>query len=113
GLCSAHHTLTPPVPDHRLRDFCTWPIETVEWSSWHIIIELGAVSGDLLLKIIEHFFGKTAGIFLRLYHQRRHRAEDCPFCDAAFAVARDVVHDFAATGRMADMDRVLQIEMLG
>ncbi len=31
--------------------------------------------------------------------------------DAALAVARQVAHDLAAAGRMADMDGVLEIEM--
>src|SRR5438270_13497122 len=113
GLGSAHHSLSPPIPDDTFGTFRAGPVKTVERSGWHIIIELGAVSGDLLLKIIEHFFGKTAGIFLSLQHQRRHRAEDRCLRQPTFAVARDVVHDFATTGRMADMHRVLQIEMLG
>src|SRR3989454_12541696 len=44
---------------------------------------------------------------------RSHRADDHRFCHAAFAVARQVVHDFPAAGRVADMHRTLEVEMRG
>ncbi len=46
-----------------------------------------------------------------LHHERRHRADDRCFCDAALAVPRKVVHDLAAAGGVPDVDCVLQSEM--
>jgi hypothetical protein len=47
----------------------------------------------------------------RLHHQRRHGADNRRFCHAAFTMAGEVVHDFAATSGMADMHRVLEVKM--
>ena len=47
-----------------------------------------------------------------LQHQRRYGADQHGLCDALGAVPADIAGDFAAAGRMPDMDRVLQIELL-
>src|SRR5208282_527788 len=47
----------------------------------------------------------------RLHHQRRHRTDDGRLRYSAFAVASDVMHNLTATGRVADMDGILEIEM--
>ena len=50
---------------------------------------------------------QTAGIRVSLYHQWRYCAnEDC-LSDATFAVTRYVMGDFAAAGRVTNMDRIL------
>ena len=56
--------------------------------------------------------GRPPGLAARLQHQRRHRADQHRLGDALRAVAADVARDFAAAGRVADVDRVLQIERL-
>src|SRR5437667_12340319 len=112
-LGTAHHTLAPPVPDHSLRDFRAWPVISIEWSGRQIIIELGTAGCELPLKSVKNLLGQPTRILLRLYHQRRHRADDCCLCHPAFAVARNVMHHFAAAGGVTNMHGVLEIEMRG
>ena len=56
--------------------------------------------------------GRAVGIGGRLEHQRRHRADQDGFGDALRPVPADVASDLAASGRVPDMDRVLQVELL-
>jgi hypothetical protein len=51
-------------------------------------------------------------VALRLHHQRRHRADQHGPRYAVLAVRGDVVSDLAATGRVSDVDRVAQVEVL-
>src|SRR4029077_12390807 len=46
-------------------------------------------------------------------HQGWYCADDGRFCHPAFAVASQVVHHFAAPGRVADMNRIFEVEMCG
>ena len=64
------------------------------------------------LETVEHVLGEPARIGRCLDHQRRHRRDDRRFRHARLAMARQIMHDFAAAGGMADMDGVLEIEML-
>jgi hypothetical protein len=108
---ASHHPLAPPIPDHPLRGFRTRPVIAIERSSRHIVIELGSVGSELRLKPVKNLLGQPTGIGRRLYHQRRHRADDHCFCYSTFAITRQVMHHFAAAGRMADMHRTLKVEM--
>ena len=56
--------------------------------------------------------GSAAGIGSRLQHRGRHGADQHGLRDALRAVAADVAGDLAAAGRVADVDRVLQVERL-
>src|SRR6266851_7488866 len=105
-LRAAHHTLAPPVPDYALRGFRTRSVISIERPRRHIIVELRTVGGELRLESIEHSFGKAAGISFSLHHQWRHRANDCGLRYSTLAVTRDVMHNFAAAGRMADVNGV-------
>src|SRR4029453_3686997 len=109
----AHHALAPPVPDDRLRWFRTWPVETIEWSRWQVVVELSSVGSELRLQAIEHFFGKAARIFLCLHHQRRHSANDRRLRHTLVAMTAEITHHLAAAGRMADVNRIPQVEMIG
>ena len=62
--------------------------------------------------LIEDFHRQAAGIGRRLQHQRRDCADQHSLGHALGAVAADVAGDFAAAGRVADMDRILQVERL-
>jgi hypothetical protein len=68
-------------------------------------------NGLLPLAVLPNVFGERTE--LRHRNQRWHRTMITPFCHPAFAVARQVVHHFAAVGRMADMHRTLEVEMFG
>src|SRR5437762_3714982 len=110
---SAHHPLSPPIPNDWLNRLRTRPIETVERSRRQVVIEFRAVRGELCLKIIKNFLLQTTGILRRLDHQWWHCAENRPFCHPAFAMASDVMHNLATAGRMTDVHGILEIEMFG
>ncbi len=55
-LGAAHHALSPPVPDETLGGLRAGSVEPVEWPGWEIVIELGAVGGELCLQTVEHLF---------------------------------------------------------
>ena len=75
-----------------------------------ILEELRAIGGDAGADLVEHLDRQAAGIGRRLQHQRRDRADQHGLGDRAGAVAADVAGDFAAAGRVADVDRVSQVE---
>src|SRR5450631_1866263 len=109
-LRAAHHALPPPV----LNGCFGWLarlVVVVEGAGGHVAVELGAVCCESHLEIVEYLLRQPFGVGRRLYHQRRHRADDGRLRHPAFAVARDVMHNLAATGRVADMDSILEIEM--
>src|SRR3984893_70072 len=112
-LRAAHHALAPPIPNDRFQGFHPWSVEAIEGSSRQIVIELGSVGRELGLQIIEHFFRKTAGIFLCLHYQRWHRADQRRLRYPAFAMPSQIMRHFAAAGRMANVHGVLQIKMRG
>ncbi len=56
---------------------------------------------------------QTAGVGVGLDHERRHRTDEHCLRDAALAVAGNVMDDLAATGGVADMNGVVEIEMCG
>ena len=74
---------------------------------------VGMPCGKPFLKSVKHLLGQPAWIGWRLYHQRRHRANDHRFCHAAFPVVSQVVHHFATAGRVTDVYGILQIEVRG
>src|SRR5438309_4432358 len=112
-LRAAHHALPPPVLDDRLRGFRTRAVEAIERPSGQIAIELRAISRELRLQSIKHFFGKAAGIFLRLHHQRRYRADQRSLRYPAFAMPSQIMRYLAAAGGMTNVHGLLQVEMRG
>src|SRR5260370_19326675 len=62
---------------------------------------------------MEHFLGETAGIFLRLYHQRRHSADQRCLRDSALAMSRQIMRHLSTAGGVADMHGVLESWMRG
>ena len=89
------------------------PVETIKRSGGKIVVELRTVGGELRLQAVENALRQAKRIGRRLHHQRRHRADDRRFRHPAIAVARQIAHHFAAAGGMPDVDRVLQVEVLG
>ena len=94
-------------------DFFAWPIVTVERPFRNRAIELRAIGHELRLQVVEHLLGKSVWIGGRLEHQRRHRADQRRLRHAALAMPSQIVSDFTATGGMADVNRILQVEMIG
>ena len=97
-LCSAHHSLAPPVLDDRFRGFHAGPVKAVEGARRQGPVELGPVGGELGLEVVEHALGQAAGVGVGLHHQRRHRTDQYRFRHTTLTVSRDVVHDLAAAG---------------
>ena len=113
GLRAAHHALAPPVLDDRFGRLDAGPVEPVERPGRQRTVELRAVGGQLGLQVVEHALRQTAGVRLGLHHQRRHRADQHGLRRRGLAVAGDVVRDLAAAGRVADVHRVVEIEVRG
>ena len=99
--------------DHRLHCFHAWLVEIIKRAGRHVPVELRSVGGQSRLEIVEHLLRQAIWIRIGLHHQRRHRADDRSLHHSLFAAARQIAHHFAAAGRMADMDRVFQVEMFG
>src|SRR5437764_1244128 len=79
----------------------------------YVAIELRPIVGDLRLKAIEDILGKPSRIRGGLDHQRRHGTDKHSLGHATLAVTRQITHDLAATGGVADVDGVPQIKMRG
>ncbi len=91
---------------------CRWSHAYVERHG-EILEELRAVGPHAGTDLVERLHRQAAGIGGRLQHQRRYRADEDGLGDTFGAVAPDVARDLTATGRVADMDRVLQVERFG
>ena len=87
------------------------PVEAVEGARRQRPVELGPVGGQLGLEVVEDALRQAARVGVGLQHERRHGTDQDRFRHAALAVPRDVVHDLAATGGVADMDGVPEIEV--
>ena len=103
--------LTPPVLDDRLGGLGAGPVEAVEGSRRQGPVEHRPVGGQLGLQVVENALRQAAGIGAGLHHQRRHRTDQHRFRHTDLTVPGDVVHDFAATSGVPDMDGVPEIEM--
>lgn len=68
------------------------------------IAEVKAVGRKRHLEFVEHLLRQTFRIVRRPRHKRRRRAKQGRFCNAAFAVLRDVMHRRIAAGRMANVN---------
>src|SRR5450755_4030094 len=111
-LRTPHHSLAPPVPDDSLRNLCTRPVEAVERTRRHVPIKLGSVIGNLRLESVEHFFRKTTGVRGRLDHDRRDRGDENGLGGPTLSMAREIMHNLTATGRMTNVHGVLEVQML-
>ena len=63
-------------------------------------------------QLVEHFDRRAAGIGGRLEHERRDGGDQHRLGHALRAVPADIAGNFAAACGMADMDGVLEIELL-
>jgi hypothetical protein len=78
----------------------------------HVPIELGSVIGNLRLKSVEHVFRKAAGVRQRLDHDRRDRGDKDGLGRPTFTMTSEMMNNLTATGRMADVNGVLEVQML-
>ncbi|CCV10192.1 hypothetical protein MESS4_120313 [Mesorhizobium sp. STM 4661] len=114
-LGATHHALPPPVLDHSFMDRRTLAVESVERARRDVPEELCTVAGQCRPKDVEDLHRCTFGVVVGLQHQRRNGGDEDGLGHPArrFAVSRHVPRDFAATGGMADVNRVPQIKRLG
>jgi hypothetical protein len=111
GLCAAHHSLTPPVLDDRLRGLNAIAVEPVERPGREVPVEAGARRGDLDLEAVENALGQAARVGVGLKHERRHGTDQDRLGHAILAMACDVADDLTATRRVPDVDGVVEVEM--
>ena len=71
-----------------------------------IFEELRAIGKHTRANLIEHLNREAAGIGGGLQHQRCDRTDKYSLGNSLGTMTADVTSDFAATGRMANMDRV-------
>jgi hypothetical protein len=74
---------------------------------------LRTIDGELRLQVVKHFLGEAERICRRLDHQGRHRADQRCLARPALTMPAQIMRDFTTSGRMADVNRVLQVEMRG
>ncbi len=111
GLGAAHHALTPPVVDHPVNRFHAIAVEAIEGDR-QVLVELGAIEAGLLAQAVEDRDRQTEREGLSLQHDRRDGADQYGFRHPAIAAElRHITGHFTATGRVTDMDGVLQVEM--
>src|SRR5512135_565795 len=111
-VCPLQPDLHAPEPErvaNALGHRRAWPVGTVEGLA-QILVELGAIGGNAGADGVEGVDRQTAGIDLRLQHQRWDSAQEHCLGQAGGAVATDVPGHLAATGGVADENRVFQIE---
>src|SRR5262245_62547931 len=75
--------------------------------------EIGSAGRDLRLQVVEHLFRQAIWIGGSFDHQRRNGTENGSFCDPVVAMATEIAHDLTTAHRMADVNRVLKVEVLG
>jgi hypothetical protein len=56
-------------------------------------------------------FGQAAGVGLGLHHERRHRTDEHRFGHPVLAVAGEVAHHLAPSGRVADVHGLVEVEV--
>ena len=96
------------VSENALGNFCARAIEAVVGQR-KVLVELRAVASDTGADLVEDFDGETAGIVGSFQHERWNGTDKYRLGNAALwlPVPSNVTRDFAATGGMANMDRVL------
>src|SRR6516162_4457677 len=108
------HALTKPVLDHSLGDLRIRAIESVERARSKFEVKLCSVRSQSGARAVEDLYGSAAGIVLSLHHEGRNGTNENRLGNTALrlAVSGNITGDFATTGGMADVNRVLQIKML-
>src|SRR5207249_4189194 len=112
GLVSCHHPLEPERIAQALRDLGARPVGPVKGYG-EVLEELGAISLHAGTDLVEHLHWQAARIRGRLRHQRRRRADEDSLGDALSSMTAEVASDFTAPCRMADVNRVFQVDRFG
>jgi hypothetical protein len=94
-----------------LRDLGARPVGAIERRA-EILEELRSVGEDSGTELVEHPDRQAAGIGARFQHQRRYCADQHGLGNGLRAVVADIASDLAPARRVADVDRVLQVEGL-
>ncbi len=114
-LGATDHALPPPVLDHAFIDRRALTVEAVERARRDVAEELCTVAGQRCPKAVENLHWCTLAVVLGPQHQRRNGGDEDGFGHPArrFAMSRHIPRNFAATGGMADVNRILQVQRLG
>src|ERR1700722_17537478 len=111
-LSAAHHALTPPVRDDRLRRLHARLVEVVERPGGHRPVELRAVRRPPRLQALEGGLGHAGRVGVGLQDRRGHRADQDHLRHPRLAVAAEVARHLPAAGRVPDVDGVMQVKVL-
>ena len=109
GLQADLHAHEPEGIQGPLRDCAARPVGAVERLA-QVLVELGTVAENPLADPVEDIDGQAAGIARGLEHDRWHSPDEHGLADPGCAVSADIAHDFAASGGVADEDRVVEVE---
>src|SRR5580704_17366721 len=112
GFDPAHHALTPPVVPYALGNDGSWPVVTVERKR-DVLVELGSILRCALANLIEDFDRRSARVLVRFDHDWRNSADQHRLRDSPLAVLRHITGNFSTAGRMANVNRVPKIQLLG
>src|SRR6202048_2762115 len=111
GREARHHALQPERLAHAFRDLRPWAVVAVERQA-EILPELRTVGDDAGAKAVKHRDRQAARVGGRLQHQRRYRGDQHGLGYALRAVAANIAGDFTTARRVADMDGILEVELL-
>src|SRR6266851_4829108 len=111
GREAGHHALQPERLAHPFRDLRARAVVAVERQA-EILPELRAVGLNAGAELVEHFDRRAAWIGWRLQHQRRDGADQHGLGYTLRTVPADITSNLPATRGMADMNGILEIELL-
>src|SRR5215469_1461721 len=106
-----HHALQPKEISQTLRNLCARTVSSVKRGT-EILPVLCAITEDRLADLVKHLDRCAGWIGSGFEHQGRHGTDQNCHGYALCAVASDVASDFTSASGMADMDRVLYVELL-
>lgn len=94
-------------------EFRVRAVVAVERPGSHRVVHLRTVGRQLRLVFVEHFFGRAVRVVPSFDHQRWNRVDEHGFGRSALAVPGQVADHFTAAGRMAHVNGVLEVQLLG
>jgi hypothetical protein len=109
SLDAPHHALSPPISANTFRDLGVRTVKTVERHR-DIDVELRPMVSRAIAKAVEHLDRQPVRVLLRLQQERRDGADQDRLRDPALAVLSNISRYLAATGRVADVNGILEIE---
>src|ERR1700730_1666824 len=106
---AGHRLLRKETIAQAFRDVCPWPVEAVERHA-EVSEELATVGFYSRTNLIDNFERQTVGIRFSLQQQRWDGSDQYHFGGSFGAVTADVTSYFATAGRMANVNRILEVQ---